>query len=140
MAIDFSTPHPRQIQNAIKWLSRIRDDIQVEIDRLEKIRGRTADNQKFREMRRQLMRDLISKNLTEIEAEKRLIEIGWQNSDRRGSAHILRLVAKRKARLMRNQEIVRRVMVNKERPADVARSYGISPATVSRVLAAHPIA
>lgn len=132
--IYFGHIHPRQVKNMINCLTKARNELDDEIKRLQAAHDSSQKVDQTQKARDKLMRDLISENVTPAEAEKRLIDMGYQHHRVREAQHLLRLSAKRKRRVLRNQEIVRRYMVNNESPADLSKEYGISRVQVHRII------
>lgn len=134
MSITFTQAHPRQRANALIWLRKMRAEIDAEIRALECEAAAEKESVSARAAFNALMKDLISENCTVKQAENRLVQQGWGNSDISGSAKVLKRLAARRRREMRDAEILRRVIINCEAPADLAREYKISRKQVYVIL------
>ncbi len=134
MTVNLGHPHPRQLKNAILWLTKMRTEIDDEIKRLNRIKEYDCYDNKKHDARKELMLDLITNKITEAEAEKRMFEMGWGGGRVKDSQKILRRCAEHKSRILRNEEIARRTFVNKESPSALAKEYEISRTQVNRIL------
>lgn len=132
--IDLSNSHPLQISNSLKWLRNLRAQIDAEIQALE---TRAEENKAATERKNAfnaLARDLISKNITDIEAENRLVEMGWSNEDIQGSQKRLKLLADRRRREFRDAEIVRQMCLKRASASEIAKEFKISRKHVYEIL------
>lgn len=132
MTMTFAKAHPRQLENSLRWLRKLRADVDAEIRALEAEAAALTHDSRARAAFNGLMRDLISENCTVTEAEKRLVQQGYEPSAVSASAKALKRLAQRRRREMRDAEILRRVLLN-EPHRDLAKEYGISRQQVYRI-------
>lgn len=132
--LDLGQPHHLTLDNAIKWLENLRNQCDGEIQRLRMLQVHRAEAKRRREFIRNFVNELISKNLDSAEAIRRLRNMGYPETAIAEAAKIWRNVARRRVREMRNQEILRRVLLNHESPTDLAAEYGISRMQVHRII------
>lgn len=135
MSITLTHAHPRQRDNALRWLRKMQRDIAEEIRQLEAEIAAEKDSRTRRDLFNALMRDLISENCTDAEAEKRLVQRGYPAGTITDARKLLKRLAAHRRRVMRDAEIMRRVLVTGEKPSALAKEYKISRKRIYEILA-----
>lgn len=131
----FTTAHPRQRENALCWLKKMRAEIDAEIRALETAIAGDRAAGSVKAAFNALMRDLISENCTDADAEKRLVQRGYPAGTITDARKLLKRAAAHRRRTMRDAEIMRRVLVSGEKPAALAKEFKISRKRVYEILA-----
>lgn len=134
MTFDLTQAHPRQRSNALRWLKNLRAEIDAEIRSLEAATADDRDSQTRRAAFNALMRDLISNNCTDAEAEKTLLQRGYPPQTIVQARKLLKRAAAHRRRTMRDAEIMRRVLVSNEKPSALAKEYKLSRKRIYEIL------
>lgn len=132
--LNLDNPPRSEVDRCLSWLRRLRSEIDGEIRALEAQKQAAAASRHGRAAFNALVRDLISKKCSDVEAQKRLVQQGYEPASTDEALRLLKRASAARRREMRDAEIVRRYLVNGESAIALAGEYGLTRKRVHEIV------